>query len=93
MQVLPVQDITRGITHVFTASQAPGGTGTDIGWVALVPVGPAWATDTLAFLLSGIGFAVVGVTLIMAWKQAENSDGMSGLADHAPSQWPADDAP
>ena len=58
-----------------------------------LPVGPAWATDTLAFLLSGIGFAVVGVTLIMAWKHAENSDGMSGLADHAPSQWTADDAP
>ena len=34
-------------------------------------IGPGWATDTLAFLLSRIGYAVVGVTLIMTRKHAD----------------------
>jgi hypothetical protein len=51
-----------------------------------LPVGPAWATDTLAFLLSGIGFAMVGVTLIVTWKQADSADARAasiGLAAEA----------
>jgi hypothetical protein len=34
-----------------------------------LPIGPAWATDTISFFLSGIGFTVVGLKLL---AQREN---------------------
>lgn len=34
-------------------------------------IGPAWVSDTLAFLFSGIGFTLVGTTMLLTRKQAE----------------------
>ena len=34
-----------------------------------LPIGPNWATDFVAFLISGISYAVVGMSLIVARKQ------------------------
>ena len=43
-----------------------------------LPIGPDWATDFVAFLLSGIAYVVVGASLIMTRKYAdENAAGMS----------------
>ena len=41
--------------------------------VTPLPVGPIWATDTIAFFLGGIGYTVVGVTLIVTRKHAVES--------------------
>jgi hypothetical protein len=38
-----------------------------------LPIGPNWATDFIAFLISGIGYAVVGVTLIVTRKHTLES--------------------
>jgi hypothetical protein len=38
-----------------------------------LPIGPNWATDFVAFLISGIGYTVVGVTLIVTRKQMVES--------------------
>jgi len=43
-----------------------------------LPIGPDWATDTLAFFFSGIGYTVVGTTLLAVRKHAgENVRGVS----------------
>ena len=41
--------------------------------VTPLPVGPIWATDTIAFFIGGIGYTVVGVTLLVAQKHAVES--------------------
>jgi hypothetical protein len=38
-----------------------------------LPIGPNWATDFMAFLLSGIGYTVVGMVLIAARKHTVES--------------------
>ncbi len=38
-----------------------------------LPIGPNWATDFVAFLISGIGYTVVGVTLMVTRKQMVES--------------------
>ena len=38
-----------------------------------LPIGPTWATDFVAFLLSGIGYTVVGMVLIAARKHTVES--------------------
>ena len=38
-----------------------------------LPIGPNWATDFVAFLLSGIAYVVVGVTLISVRKRTVDS--------------------
>jgi len=35
-----------------------------------LPIGPDWATDFLAFLLSGIGYTLVGLRMLSARQQA-----------------------
>lgn len=43
-----------------------------------LPIGPNWATDFLAFLVSGIAYTVVGATLVVAGKgRDENARGAS----------------
>ncbi len=41
--------------------------------VTPLPVGPIWATDTITFFIGGIGYTVVGVTLIVTRKQMAES--------------------
>ncbi len=36
--------------------------------VTPLPIGPIWATDTIAFFIGGIGYMAVGVTLIVMRK-------------------------
>jgi hypothetical protein len=36
-----------------------------------LPIGPAWATDTMAFFLSGIGYAVVGLRILVERKRMD----------------------
>jgi hypothetical protein len=38
-----------------------------------LPIGPNWLTDFVAFLISGIGYTVVGVTLIVTRKRMVES--------------------
>jgi hypothetical protein len=41
--------------------------------VTPLPIGPIWATDTIAFFIGGIGYITVGVTLMAARNQAVKS--------------------
>ena len=36
-----------------------------------LPIGPAWATDTVAFFLSGIGYTVVGLRMLVERKRMD----------------------
>jgi hypothetical protein len=38
-----------------------------------LPIGPNWATDFVAFLISGIGYTVVGVTMMVTRKRMVES--------------------
>jgi hypothetical protein len=48
-----------------------------------LPIGPDWATDFLAFLVSGIAYTVVGVTLLAARKPADEHIGDANAAAQA----------
>jgi hypothetical protein len=41
--------------------------------VTPLPIGPVWATDTIAFFIGGIGYTVVGVVLIVTRKRTVES--------------------
>jgi hypothetical protein len=36
-----------------------------------LPIGPGWATDTVAFFLSGIGYTVVGLRMLVERKRMD----------------------
>jgi hypothetical protein len=42
-------------------------------WLTPLPIGPDWATDTISFFLSGVGYTLVGLRMLAQRERAHES--------------------